>query len=120
MNALDQWIENIYIREGVFPPSPKLNFQELKETEWNSEFERYQRNRLIMGAFRHGIMKDKADGTIRYAYPKDIERRLKLYKETKNLEVLVDITNLCMLEFTQMRGEYSFESIDDGEHCQRI
>ena len=47
------------------------------------------------------------------------ERRMKLYEETGNDELLVDIANLCLLEF--MIGKHPnkhFNSIDDGEHAE--
>jgi len=69
----------------------------LRETEWSEKFEQFMRNRLIMGSFRYGTLEEKKK--IRYDYIGYIFTKLKSYKETGNLEALVDVANLCLLEF---------------------
>lgn len=38
-------------------PKP-LTLEELRESEWSEEFEKFMRNRLIMGAIRYGRLSD--------------------------------------------------------------
>lgn len=92
-------------------PEP-MNTEDLRKSEWSEEFETLMRNRLVMGAFRYGKIGDKNKPV--YDRIESIERRARKYRETGNKEFLVDIANLCLLEFVE--GEGHFESIDDGEH----
>lgn len=89
----------------------------LRKTEWSKPFERLMRNRLLMGAFRYGLMKDK--GEQGYNMIGSLEDRVKRYKQTGNLELLADIANLALLEFEfPAHPKAHFEAIDDGEHCR--
>lgn len=95
------------------PALPSLDI--LRQTEWLPEFEQLMRNRLVMGAFRYGLM-SSPDKT-RWSCLPSIRRRLDRYEETHNLEHLVDVANLCLVEF--LRGQrlgYQLSAIDDGEH----
>lgn len=76
------------------------------------------RNRLIMGSFRYGLMY-KQDLS-RYDIPDVIGYKLELYKQSDNLECLVDIANLCMLEFVKFSGKKPFIAEDDISHAQII
>ena len=93
---------------------PRLEL--LKESEWDLEFERLMRNRLVVGSFRYGLMRrekplfDRVDSII---------KRANKYRETGNMEFLVDIANLCLLEFVEGKHPNKhFHSIDDGEHVR--
>ena len=83
-------------------------------SEWSSEFEQLMRNRLIMGGLRYGMFKD--NGKKPYDRVGSISKRLKLFKETGNTELLVDIANFAMLEFLAAGGGAKMQSIDDGDH----
>lgn len=88
---------------------------ELKETEWSIRFENLMRNRLIMGAFRYGKIHE--EGKPKYDRIESIFKRLIKYSNTGNMEFLVDIANLCLLEFEEgYHINKHFSSIDDGEH----
>jgi hypothetical protein len=92
----------------------KEDFMQLKKSEWSCYFEKLMKNRLLMGAFRYGKLNgiDKAE----YDRIKSIEKRILLYRKTKNKEVLVDIANLCLLEFEE--GDGIFNALYDSEHTQ--
>lgn len=79
--------------------------EHLRHSEWSSRFEQFQRNRMLIGAYRYGRL--NAQGKPRYDRCSDINRRVDLYNETGNLEHLVDIANLAMLEF------------EEGDHPKR-
>lgn len=67
----------------------------LKKSQWSSIFESLMKNRLIIGGLRYGLIKDSNN----FDNIGSIEKRIKAYKKDKNLEHLVDIANLCMVEF---------------------
>lgn len=90
-------------------------FEELKDTEWSIEFEKLMRHRLVMGALRYGKIHQL--GKPRYDRVESIFKRLIKYSNTGNTEFLVDIANLCLLEFEEgIHSNKHFSSIDDGEH----
>lgn len=99
-------------------PEPKvLKYRDLERTEWSPTFERYMRNRLIMGAFRYGLL--HAPGKTKYDRIGSIIRRLEKYEMDGNQEHLVDAANLCLMEFEE--GDHPlkhFGAQDDGEHVQ--
>lgn len=98
---------NDHIRDhllaGVMPEAKLApSLVELRKTEWNRQFERLQRNRLIMGALRYGrIASDNhPPGKTRADY---LREKVDVYQKTGNLEALVDAANLAMLEFTHSK-----------------
>lgn len=86
--------------------------------QWNSKFEQLMKNRMTMAYFRYTPIKLQI-GKSMYDNVGSIEKRLELYKKTHNREHLVDIANLCLVEFT-IHSDYPFVSIDDGEHTKQI
>lgn len=83
---------------------------------WNFEFIKLMQNRMIFGLFRYGAMKDK-NGM--YDNIEALEKKLKYYKDSGNLEALVDAANICMLEFVNgVHPKKHFKSLDDSEHAQ--
>lgn len=100
-----------------------IDLKKLKESEWSNEFEQLMRNRLLMGSLRYGCMGHGSipKGKPKYDRIKSIEKRLQLFKETKNLESIVDIANMCLLIFEERSVEGShFSSVDDGYHDEII
>lgn len=91
---------------------PSLSLEGLRLTEWSPVFEKLMRNRLVMGALRYGRLHD--NGKPRYDRVASIRKRLGVFERTRNKELLVDIANLCLLEFEE--GEGLWEPQDDGEH----
>jgi hypothetical protein len=88
--------------------------QSFWETEWSPAFERLMRNRLIMGALRYGRL--KAPGKPQYDRLKSIVDRVGKYRESGNLEYLVDIANLALLEFEEgVHPKKHFAAIDDTQ-----
>lgn len=93
----------------------------LERTEWNTEFGcllhdylrkesipsdrgtfyRLMHNRLIMGAFRYGLFGDPKKMALKYDRLGSVSKRLEVYQKTHNREYLVDIANMCMLEFCE-------------------
>lgn len=92
------------------------SLESLRGSEWCLEFENFMRNRLLMGRFRYGSMGSKPG----YDNIGSAMRRLVLYQRTGNLEHLVDVANLCMVEFVHSEHPLRhFEAGDDGEHAEK-
>ncbi|MCK5581091.1 MAG: hypothetical protein KAJ18_07440 [Candidatus Omnitrophica bacterium] len=97
--------------------------EELRETQWSKEFESLMRNRLVMGALRYGrilgVKSFAGYGKPKYDRMGSVRTRLDSYLSTGNKEFLVDIANLCLLEFVECsHPQAHFESVDDGEHVK--
>lgn len=98
-------------------PAPKYTLAELEASEWSPEFERLMRNRLIMGALRYGKL--GAPNKTKYDRTKSMARRLSLYQQTGNMELLVDIANLCLCEFVECHHPLRhWHVVDGGEHVE--
>lgn len=99
------------------PAEQKATLKELERTEWCPEFERLMRNRLLMGALRYGRL--RAPGKPNYNRMPSIMRRLEKYEATGNLEHLVDIANLCLVEYVEGRHpKRHFHAVDNTkEHA---
>jgi len=88
----------------------------LRVSEWSYEFESLMRNRLLVGTFRYGALHSKPPG-VKYSRIGSALTRLQLYITTGNLEHLVDVANLCLLEFEEGdRPKRHLHSHDDGPH----
>lgn len=100
-------------------PEDSIVFKELWKTEWSSDFEELQRHRLVMGALRYGKL--NAPGKKQWDRIPDMIARLKRYKDTHNLEHLVDVANLCLLEFEEGKHpDRHFKAQDDTKHTEEI
>ena len=82
-------------------PDERIDFEELRKTEWAPEFEQLMRNRLLLGSIRYGKL--GAPGKPQYDRIAASIKRLRHYEETGNLEMLVDVANFCLLEFVEGR-----------------
>lgn len=100
--------------------APQVSYDELKRTEWCPKFERLQRNRLIMGSFRYGRLYDK--NRPRHDNVKSMRKRLGQYLQTGNQELLVDVANLCMVEYVRpgSHPHPHWAPVDDGEHVETM
>lgn len=112
-----------YIRKRLFGLNSKgtytkiPDYDTLKVTEWSTEFEMYMRNRLIMGPFRYCLLHDPNRPD--YDYTTSMLERIKVYIHTGNAEQLVDVANMCMLEF--LFGKHPkkhFRAKDDSIHTK--
>lgn len=93
-------------------------YEELQQTEWSEEFENLMRNRLVMGALRYGPIHGKNKPM--YDRVSSVVSRIARYAESGNKELLVDVANLCLLEFEECHHPNAhFSSEDDGEHVKR-
>lgn len=117
-NSHDIIRDRLLARAGLVElPRPKYTLAELQSSEWSHKFEQLMRNRLIMGALCYGKL--GASGKPKYDRFKSMFKRLVAYRDTGNLELLVDIANLCLVEFVD--GDHPnrhWHAIDGGEHVE--
>lgn len=103
-----------HIRERLL--APQNIYKELCVTEWDSRFEQLMRNRLIVGAFRYGRLRDVSK---KFDTITSIIRRAELYRKDGNQEHLVDIANLALVEFVRPSCHINpvWRPVDDGDHA---
>lgn len=111
----DLWRWKCGLPEGT--PSAKFlpSYESLLVTEWSPEFDLHMRRRMVLGAFRYGLL--NAKGKKKFNRIDSIRVRLGKYEATGNLEHLVDVANLCLLEFEE--GDHPnrhFHSQAEAEH----
>jgi len=95
------------------------SYEELKETEWSDVFEKLMRNRLIMGGIRYGRIGVK--GKPQYDRVQSMIKRLQRYSENGNKEFLVDVANLCLLEFVECNHPCQhFHALGESEHVNVV
>lgn len=109
-----------YLRSRLEPTPLRPSLHELRRTEWSKEFEDLRRNRMIMGSFRYESLETQKKSDHRYMLIEDAIRRLEKYQKEGNVEHLLDVANLCMIEYVAPSNPKAhFESVDDGEHCPK-
>ena len=110
------------LTSGVYadhPGTKRESLESLRCSEWSIDFERLMRNRLLVGRFRYASMADPH--RLQYNRIESAIKRLREYQEIGNLELLVDVANLCLLEF--VHGDHPskhFDAKDDGEHVASV
>jgi hypothetical protein len=114
MRIFDHIRKRLEDQKGLGEPiKPRFTLAQL-EQEWSPEFERLQRNRLMMGCLRYGQI--GAPGKKEWDRRKGIKKRLEQYEQTGNTECLVDIANLAMLEFVEGQHPLKHFGALDGDH----
>lgn len=101
-----------YIDKNKFCTVPDI--EEIKKLSFNEDFVKLMNNRMVMGFFRYGNRHAKKSPMNNI---KSAERRIELYKQSGNLEFLLDAANMLRMEFEIPQHPHaSFNPQDDGEH----
>ena len=109
--VIEHMRQRLLDRAGVYDDSTPVDIESLKKTEWSNEFEALMRNRLVLGAIRYGKL--HAPGKPQYDRIASCMKRLQIYEETGNKELLVDVADLCLLEFEECHHPLEhFKAID--------
>jgi hypothetical protein len=96
-------------------PLPHRVTAEQARANWSDRFVQLMRNRMMLGIYRYGSFRDPRQPA--YDRIGSVLHRLAQYRETGNLEHLVDAANLCLIEFEVSRHpRRHFVAIDDGSH----
>jgi len=110
--------ERLELQAGLFPPcEPAPTLPEIYKMQWSAEFERAMRDRMAQGYFRYGSLQAQI-GKHPFDNIGSVLKRLSLYNRDGNREHLVDVANLCLVEFT-VHPEKPFKAADDGHHTER-
>ena len=106
------------LSEGNLPEKEwVIDTKNIEQTEWNEQFIEYMQRRLITGALRYGRL--FAKNKPKYDRVTSIIKRAKLYEGTGNKEILVDIANEALCEFTEPSHPNShWEALDGGIHTE--
>lgn len=66
-------------------------------SEWSPEFVQGMADRMSVSFFKYGAIQDAFPGKIDAT--ENVRLRIEKYRETKNLEFLIDAANYCLIEF---------------------
>lgn len=112
--------EHVLLAAGCFDRHPVPDLESLRGTEWFPEFEQLMRNRLIMGAFRYGLIEHKSK--MNYNMLAYLKEKVDQYARTGNKEALVDIANMAGLEFMfpSHPNAHWAAGDDDSDHCPNL
>lgn len=93
------------------------SLESLLETETFPEVDKLTNNRLILAAFRYGLMAEKSKEN-KYDIIEKLEGKLNNYRRTGNKEYLLDLINYAKIEFRypSKAGAY-FNAEDDTDHA---
>ena len=87
---------------------------ELWETEWNPTFDTLARGKMVLAAFRYGLLRNNNV----FDFIESMKRKIERYEQTHNLELMVDVRNYAMLEFTKPKyADSYYHNEDDTEHA---
>jgi len=75
-----------------------MNREEILKDRYSEKFDKLRQNRMIMGHYRYGPLKENClPGMVDTIA--SLEKRLDAYKRTGNTEFLTDVANFAMIEF---------------------
>ena len=122
MSTVTEHIRNHLLASlGAWPgPVRRMpSLEELRDRQWSPRFEWLRSNRMVLGAFRYGLLERQRQGSP-YDNVGSLIARAKAYQDTGNTECLVDVANLAMVEFEIGRHPAKhFRAVDDGIHTAR-
>jgi hypothetical protein len=108
-----------HIRDHVFTPAELLpDIDVLVARQFNQKFVDAMKRRMVMGAFRYGLVGTQKSLSIDYL--RSAQRKLDAYVSDGNTEHLIDAANYMMLEhrFSRHPSKH-FKAVDDGIHAEQ-
>lgn len=88
--------------------------EDILRRDFSEDFIQKMRNRIIVSHYKYGWISE--------SYPEiadaiaSLEQRLELYKQTGNLEHLIDVANFSMIEYMRPRHQNAhFEATDSDK-----
>jgi len=110
-------LQSLGVPTGPVRRMPSLD--ELRAMQGSERFAWLCKNRMVLGAFRYGLLEEQRHGSP-YDNIGSAVRRLELYERTGNTECLCNAANLCMIEFEIGRHPTKhFRAADDGIHTEK-
>lgn len=105
--------EHLHVCAGLAAPTDVSTYDKYS---WSIYFERLMRNRLVIGAMRYGVQ--GGPKLKNYDRIKGMEKRLSQFKETGNMDCLIDVANLAMLEsYESQHPNFHFAALDGDHSC---
>ena len=103
---------------GFFPPKPMPSLDAIRKIAWSNRFTTLMQNRMIMGQFRYGLLHEQPG----YDHVGEIVKRILMYKESGNQELLVDVANFALAEYItgDCHPAPHWQTVDDGTHMKGI
>lgn len=106
---------------GVIDAKRLPDLDTLRREQWSPHFEELRSNRMVLGAFRYGLINEQGSAGSPYDNIGSLIQRAQAYQETGDREHLVDIANLAMIEFTIGQHPLAhFNAKDDGMHTAKL
>ena len=100
-------------QKGLLP-----SFDEIKEKVDSEEFNKLAYNKLLQGFYRYTNPENPFPKTSKYDFIQAMKNKIARYEQTHNLELMVDVRNYAMLEFTKPQfGDAYYHNEDDTEHA---
>lgn len=90
--------------------------KDILRSEYSSKFDELRKNRMIVSFHKYGPVKENYGNKL-VSCIDNLEKRLKLYKETGNTEYLSDVANFAMIEFMfpqHPKAHFNNESFSPG------
>jgi len=119
-----QWIRR-RLEQRAFPAHrsrPLPSYAHLMRSQWVPAFEAGCRRRMVLGAFRYGLLSENKGITWRNV-THNIRARLDLFTRHGDGEILMDVANLCMLlwHFNDHPSRcFGAISSDDTPHYRKV
>ncbi len=113
---MDSW-RNVCGLPAVTYKITYTSMEDVYKNNWFYDAIIKARNRMVIGFFRYGNFKDPEQPN--YDRISSIKERINAYEETGNTEHLLDVLNLCGIEFeTPKHPNTHFTPIDDDIHTK--
>ena len=117
MRERDWYKQNRWRLENGLPerkPGTLPTLEELQETEWNAEFDKLAKGKMVLAAFRYGLLRNNNA----FDFIESMKKKIARYEQTHNLELMVDVRNYAMLEFCKPKyADAYYHNEDDTEHA---
>jgi hypothetical protein len=93
-----------------------LNREDILKTEYSENFDELRKDRMATSYFKYGPVTENYKKLQCILAIESLEKRLKMYKDTGNMEFLCDIANFAMIEFMcPQHHNAHFKVLDDGK-----
>lgn len=75
-----------------------MDIEEILKTEYSEKFDELRKKAMVTSYYKYGSLKKNVCGKLTQTMP-SLQKRVDLYNQTGNTELLVDIANMAMIEF---------------------
>ena len=94
-----------------------MGYQEIIESEYNDKFDKIRKQMIGMSYYKYGPIVDNFKNNQLVDAIGSLKMRLQKYEETGNTEMLADIANFAMIEFTYPHHPKGHYQPTDSGYC---